>query len=232
MKLAQWLWSMRFFKVNNFVLVFHNYLPFLEKHSPLFEEPWIFLNWGFFVWNLVEIGQLVLKMWKVYRWMDKGTDRQTEEWQVIRKAHLSLQLRWVKSEMITFFSDSQVFVNQFLNLALVIHSMEFVRLSRTISNCSSEQEWAQFLNMARTFSLCSPKPFSVLLTHLVQLCSRWKSQRNTKLSITRIKRVSWYYYTITILFVIICLYIREFNVYWSASLTSNKRHLGTDKKNI
>ena len=182
---------------------------------------------NFFVWNLVETGQLVLKMWKVYRW----TDRQTEEWQVIRPAHSSLQLRWAKSEMITFFSDSQVFVYQFHNLALVINSTEFVRLSRAILNCSSEQEWAQFLNMARTFSLCSPKPFSVLLTHLVQLCSRWKSQRNTKLSITRIKCVSWYYYTITILFVIICLYIREFNVYWSASLTSNKRHLGTDKKN-
>ena len=166
----------------------------MEKHSPLFEEPWIFLNWEFVVWNLVETGQLVLKMWKVYRW----TDRQTEEWQVIRPAHSSLQLRWAKSEMITFFSDSQVFVYQFLNLALVINSTEFVRLSRAILNCSSEQEWAQFLNMARTFSLCSPTPFSVLLTLPVQLCSRWKAQR----SITRMECVSWYFYTITILFVI------------------------------
>lgn len=86
---------------------------------------------------------------------------------------------------ITFFSDSQVLVNQFLNLAFAFHSTEFVRDSSATSNWSSEQEWAHLLSMARTLSLLSPTPLSVLLTHLVQLCSRWKSQRNTKLSITR-----------------------------------------------
>ena len=143
--------------------------------------------------------KLVKWFWKCEKCTDGRTKGQTDKQ---RNDRWTEKLRWAQSEMITFFSDSQVFVNQFRNLALVIHSTEFVRLSRTISNCSSEQEWAQFLNLARIFSLCSPTPFSVLLTHLVQLCSRW----NTTLSITRIKCVSWYYYTITILFVIICLY--------------------------
>ena len=60
--------------------------------------------------NLVEIGPVVLekkmKMW-VYRRTDRETDRETERQtdrqtddgrQVIRKAHLSFQLRWAKKE--------------------------------------------------------------------------------------------------------------------------------------
>mgnify|MGYP003684357691 CR=1 FL=1 len=59
--------------------------------------------------SLVEIGPVVLekkmKMWKVYRRTDRQTDRQTDGQtdgqtddgrQVIRKAHLSFQLRWAK----------------------------------------------------------------------------------------------------------------------------------------
>ena len=77
--------------------------------GPSFEETWIPLTQGCFVPSLVEIGPVVLekkmKMWKVYRRMDgrtnrrtdRRTDRQTDDgWQVIRKAHLSFQLRWAK----------------------------------------------------------------------------------------------------------------------------------------
>ena len=51
--------------------------------------------------SLVEIGPVVkekkMKMWKVYRQTDGRTDGQTDdERQVIRKAHLSFQLRWAK----------------------------------------------------------------------------------------------------------------------------------------
>ena len=58
-----------------------------------FEETWILFTQWCFVPSLVEIGSVVLekkmKMWKVYRQTDAG-------WQVIRKAHLSFQLRWAK----------------------------------------------------------------------------------------------------------------------------------------
>ena len=38
-----------------------------------------------------------MKMWKVYRRTDGRTDRQTDDGrQVIKKAHLSFQLRWAK----------------------------------------------------------------------------------------------------------------------------------------
>ena len=56
------------------------------------------------VTRLVEIGPVVLekkmKMWKVREGRtDRRTDRQTDdERQVIRKAHLSFQLRWAKNK--------------------------------------------------------------------------------------------------------------------------------------
>ena len=56
--------------------------------------------------SLVEIGPLVLdkkmKMWKVYRQTDRQRDRQTDRKTdgqiVIRKAHLSFQLRLAKGD--------------------------------------------------------------------------------------------------------------------------------------
>ena len=72
--------------------------PLGEERGPAFEQTWIPSTQGCFVPSLVEIGQVILekklKMWKVYR----RTDRQTtdDRQQVIRKAHLSFQLRWAK----------------------------------------------------------------------------------------------------------------------------------------
>ena len=66
--------------------------------GPLFEQTWIPFTQGYFVPSLVEIGPVILekkmKMWKVYRQTDGRTD---DRQQVIRKAHLSFQLRWAKN---------------------------------------------------------------------------------------------------------------------------------------
>ena len=72
--------------------------------SPLWDlgtlGTWIPFTQGHFVPSLVEIGPVVLekkmKMWKVYRQTDGRTDGRTDRRQVIRKAHLSFQLRWAK----------------------------------------------------------------------------------------------------------------------------------------
>ena len=55
--------------------------------------------------RLVKIDSVVLekkmKMWKVYRQTDRQMDRQTDDGrQVIRKAHLSFQLRWAKKNTV------------------------------------------------------------------------------------------------------------------------------------
>ena len=72
--------------------------PFRKGLGPSFEQTWIPNTQGCFVPSLVEIGPVVLekkmKMWKVYRQMDRQRDRQTDDGQQgIRKAHLSFQLR-------------------------------------------------------------------------------------------------------------------------------------------
>ena len=75
------------------------FLTLLEFIGSSFEETWIPFTQGCLVPSLVEIGPLVLekkmKMWEVYRQTDGQTD---DGWQVIRKAHLSFQLRWAKNE--------------------------------------------------------------------------------------------------------------------------------------
>ena len=85
LKLAQWFWRRRFFNVG-------------KGRGPSFEETWILFAQGYFVPNLVEIGPVVLekkmKMWKVYRQTDGRTDNGR---QVIRKVHLSFQLRWAEN---------------------------------------------------------------------------------------------------------------------------------------
>ena len=71
--------------------------PLWEGLDPSFEQTWIPFTQGYFVPGLVEIGQMVrekkMKMWKVCRQTDEQTDRR----QVIRKAHLSFQLRWAQN---------------------------------------------------------------------------------------------------------------------------------------
>ena len=82
------------FKICQCIYVSRNFViisPW-KGRGPSFEQTWIPFTQGCFVPSLVEIGPAVLekkfKMWKVYR----RTDRQ----QVIRKAHMSFQLRWAK----------------------------------------------------------------------------------------------------------------------------------------
>ena len=71
--------------------------PLGEGRGPSTEQTWIPSTQGCFVLSLVEICQVVLekksKIGKVYRQTDRQTDNGR---QVIRKAHLSFQLRWAK----------------------------------------------------------------------------------------------------------------------------------------
>ena len=89
----------KIFKFVNLFLLFPNYLPFgkaMALHLKKLESPLPRDT------NLVKIGPVVLekkmKMWKVYRQTDGRTDGQTDDGrQVIRKAHLSFQLRWANN---------------------------------------------------------------------------------------------------------------------------------------
>ena len=98
----------KIFKSCQFIFINSQLSPLWEGRGPSFEQTWIPFTQGYFVPSLVEIGPVVLekkmKMWKVYRQTDGQTDRQTDRQtdgrtdgrQVIRKAHLSFQLRWAK----------------------------------------------------------------------------------------------------------------------------------------
>ena len=86
-------WRRRFFKFCQFVII----SPW-KRAGPSFELTWIFFTQGCFVPSLVEIGPVVLekkmKMWKFYDNAKGGNDSIGKI--VIRRAHLSLQLRWAK----------------------------------------------------------------------------------------------------------------------------------------
>ena len=73
--------------------------PLGKGRGPSFQQTWIPFTQGCFVPSLVDIGPVVLekklKIGKVYRQTDGQTDGQTDDGrQVIRKTHLSFQLRW------------------------------------------------------------------------------------------------------------------------------------------
>ena len=101
MKLAQWFWS-RFFKA---AILFY-YFPIISHLGRAWLFNWTDLNplhqgilCAKFGWNWLVVLEKKMKMWKVYRL----TDRQTDDGrQVIRKAHLSFQLRWAKNEKCMF----------------------------------------------------------------------------------------------------------------------------------
>ena len=80
-------------------LLFRNYLPLEKGEDPSFVQTWIPFTYGCFLQSLVEIGPVVLekkmKMWRVYDNNDNGDNGQI----VIRKANLSLRLRWAKTEI-------------------------------------------------------------------------------------------------------------------------------------
>ena len=87
------------FKVCQCIFVISLLSPLGKGCCLSFAEIWIPITQGCFVASFVEIGPVVLKkkmkMWKVYRQTDRQMD---DRQQVIRKAHLSYQLRWAKKE--------------------------------------------------------------------------------------------------------------------------------------
>ena len=102
LKLAKWFWRRRFFKAVNLFLLFPNYLPFgkgvalhlnnLESPSPRDTLCQVWLKLGQWFWRRGR------KCEKFYRQTDRWMEGQTDDgWQVIRKAHLSFQLRWAKN---------------------------------------------------------------------------------------------------------------------------------------
>ena len=79
--------------------------PLWKGQSSSFEQFWIPFTQRWFVPSLVEIDPVVLekkmKMWKVLTTMTMTTTRTTDNGQIlIRKAHLSLWLRWAKKVII------------------------------------------------------------------------------------------------------------------------------------
>ena len=94
LKLAQLFWIKKIFKSCQFIFINSQLSPLWEGRGPSFEQTWIPFTQGYFVSSLAEIGPVVLekkmKMWKVYRQTDG---------RVIRKAHLSFQLRWDKKDI-------------------------------------------------------------------------------------------------------------------------------------
>ena len=90
LKLAQWFWR-SIFTISQ--------LSSLWKGLGLsFEQTWVPFTWECFVPSLVEIGTVVLekklKMWKIYRWMDRRMDRQRTTGDQKSSLELSAQLRW------------------------------------------------------------------------------------------------------------------------------------------
>ena len=72
-----------------------------KGQGPSFVQTWIPFNQWWIVPSLVEIGPVVLeklKMWKVYDNNNKNTTSTDNGHILIRKAHLSLWLRWAKKD--------------------------------------------------------------------------------------------------------------------------------------
>ena len=77
--------------------------PLWEGCGPSFEQTWIPFTQGYFVPKLAQW------FWRRRRKCVKFTDRRTDRRQVIRKAHLSFQLRWAKNTGVTL---TWVYVSQ------------------------------------------------------------------------------------------------------------------------
>ena len=97
-KIGQVVLEKKIFKSCQFIFIIFKLSPLWEGRGPSFDQTWIPFTQGYFVPSLVEIGPVVLekkiKMWKIYRQTDGQTD---DGRQVVRKAHLSFQLRWAKN---------------------------------------------------------------------------------------------------------------------------------------
>ena len=104
LKLAKWFWRRRFLNVVNVFSLFCNYLPLkkggalhrnkLESPPPMNALCQVWLKLAKWFWR---------RRWKSEKLTDRRTDgrtdRQTDDGRkVIRKAHLSFQLRWAKKQ--------------------------------------------------------------------------------------------------------------------------------------
>ena len=98
LKLAQWFCRRRFLKVVNLFLFIPNYLPFgkgvalhLNKLESLSTKDTLCPVW-------LKLAQWFWRRrWKCEKFTDRQMDGRTDDGrQVIRKAHLSFQLRWAK----------------------------------------------------------------------------------------------------------------------------------------
>ena len=130
----------------------------------------------------------MMKMWKVYRPTDGRMDRQTEEGrQVIRKDHLSFQLRWAKKgrafhlNKLTSPSPNDALCSVWLKLALWFwrrRFFHFVNVSSLFRNyLPLEKGGALHLN-----KLESPSPKDALCQVSLKLAQwlwrrRWKREK-------------------------------------------------------
>ena len=101
LKLAQWFWRRRFLNLLNVFLLFRNYLPLkkggalhlnkLESPSPKDALCQVWLKLAVWFWR---------RRWKCEKFTTTTTTTTTDNGQIlIRKAHLSLRLRWVNKKM-------------------------------------------------------------------------------------------------------------------------------------
>ena len=92
------------FKVCQCIFAISSLSPFEKGQGPSFEQSWIRFTQGCFVPTLVAIVTLVLekklKMWKVYDNVNGPI--------LIRKAHLSLRLRWAKKFKCRAYSSAHL----------------------------------------------------------------------------------------------------------------------------
>ena len=107
LKLAQWFWRRRFLNFVNVLSLFRNYLPLekggtfhlhkLESPSPRDALYQVWLKLAQWFWR---------RRWKCEKFTTTTTSTTTtdNEQILIRKAHLSLRLRWAKKE--TFIDGS------------------------------------------------------------------------------------------------------------------------------
>ena len=88
LKLAQWFWRRKFFKFSQCILAILTGPFFWTNLNPLYTR----MLCAKFGWKPVVLGKK-MKMWKVY-----DNDNHDGQGQIlIRKAYLSLQLRWAKN---------------------------------------------------------------------------------------------------------------------------------------
>ena len=97
LELAQWYWRRKFFNFQFiFISIYFCYFVIISPWKgagPFIWSTWIPFTQRCFVSSLVEIGPVVLKK-KMKMWKVNNNDDDNDGQMLIRKAHLSLWLRW------------------------------------------------------------------------------------------------------------------------------------------